>query len=69
MKRVRLGALVAEQDSLYKEFKDLVLKEGLKLSDSLKVITRNPVKSLKLYPKKVLYRLAAMRISLLWIKI
>jgi beta-aspartyl-dipeptidase (metallo-type) len=44
--------LVAELDSLYHEFKALVLDEGLKLSDALKVITQNPAKSLKLYPKK-----------------
>jgi beta-aspartyl-dipeptidase (metallo-type) len=46
------GMLVAELDSLYHEFKALVLYEGLKLSDALKVITQNPAKSLKLYPKK-----------------
>lgn len=46
------GLLVAELDSLYQEFKALVKDEGLKLSDALKVITQNPAKSLKLYPKK-----------------
>jgi beta-aspartyl-dipeptidase (metallo-type) len=46
------GMLVAEMDSLHDEFKALVKKEGIKLSDALKVITQNPAKSLKLYPKK-----------------
>lgn len=45
------GLLVADLDSLYHELKDLV-KEGLNLSDALKVVTQNPAKSLKLYPKK-----------------
>jgi beta-aspartyl-dipeptidase (metallo-type) len=46
------GLLVARLDSLYQEFKALVKDEGIKLPDALKVITQNPAKSLKLYPKK-----------------
>jgi beta-aspartyl-dipeptidase (metallo-type) len=47
-----LGLQVARLDSLYQEFKALVKDEGIKLPDALKVITQNPAKSLKLYPKK-----------------
>ncbi len=46
------GLLVAELDSLYREFKDLVKEEGLSLSDALKVVTLNTARSLKLYPQK-----------------
>ncbi len=46
------GLLVAKQDSLYEEFKDLIKDEGVDISDALKVLTRNPAKSLKLYPQK-----------------
>lgn len=46
------GLLVAELDSLFNEFRDLVLAEGLTISDALKVVTLNQAKSLKLYPKK-----------------
>lgn len=46
-----ISLLVAELDSLYHELRDLV-KEGLNLSDALKVVTRNPAISLKLYPQK-----------------
>ena len=45
------GLLVSELDSLYYELRDLV-KEGLNLSDALKVVTQNPAMSLKLYPQK-----------------
>lgn len=44
--------LVAELDSLYTEFKSLILEEKVNLSDALKVITQNPAQSLKLYPRK-----------------
>ncbi|MGB9814195.1 MAG: beta-aspartyl-peptidase [Thermovenabulum sp.] len=47
-----IGLTVAKPYSLYKEFKDLVFKEGLSLTDALKIITQNPAKSLKIYPKK-----------------
>lgn len=46
------GLAVAGPDSLYKEFKDLVVKEGLSIQDALKVITINPAKSLKIWPAK-----------------
>lgn len=46
------GLMLARPDSLYQEFKALVKDEGIKLPDALKVITQNPAKSLKLYPKK-----------------
>lgn len=46
------GLMVAELTSLYREFKDLVQEEGISLSDALKIITLNPARSLKLYPKK-----------------
>lgn len=46
-----IGLAVAEPRSLYEEFRDLV-GGGLPLEESLKVVTRNPARSLKLYPKK-----------------
>lgn len=45
------GLAVAGPDSLYTEFKDMV-KEGLSITDALKVITTNPAKSLKIWPAK-----------------
>jgi beta-aspartyl-dipeptidase (metallo-type) len=47
-----ISVMVAETDSLYEEFKDLINDEGLGLNDALKVITLNPARSLKLYPRK-----------------
>ncbi|MGB9977532.1 beta-aspartyl-peptidase [Thermovenabulum sp.] len=46
------GLSVAKPYSLYKEFKDLVLEEGISLVNALKVITKNPAKSLRLFPQK-----------------
>ena len=46
------GLLVSRLDSLYQEFKALVKDEGIRLPDALRVITQNPAKSLKFYPKK-----------------
>lgn len=46
-----IGLGVAELKSLYAEFKDLV-KEGTEITESLKVVTQNPARSLKLYPQK-----------------
>lgn len=45
------GLAVADPRSLYAEFRDLV-REGLPLAESLMVITKNPARSLKLYPRK-----------------
>jgi len=46
------GLMLSRLDSLYQEFKALIKDEGIELTDALKVITKNPAKSLKLYPKK-----------------
>lgn len=47
-----VGLLVSDIISLYNEFKMLVKDEGIDISDALKVITENPARSLRLYPKK-----------------
>ncbi|WP_102398707.1 beta-aspartyl-peptidase [Haloimpatiens massiliensis] len=39
-------------DTMYKEFKDLILKEDFDVSIALKFFTTNVAKKLKLYPKK-----------------
>jgi beta-aspartyl-dipeptidase (metallo-type) len=44
--------MVASLESLYLEFKDAVLTEGLPLTTALKVITSNPAQALNLYPHK-----------------
>lgn len=46
------GLLVASLDSLWDETRDMVLQEGIKLEDAIKVITSNVAKALKLYPTK-----------------
>lgn len=46
------GLKVSALSSLHREFKDLAKDESIGLEDALKVITANPAKSLKLYPKK-----------------
>lgn len=43
---------VAKMDTLYEQLRKLVLQEGLSLPLALKVITENPAKILKLYPRK-----------------
>ncbi|KLU60628.1 isoaspartyl dipeptidase [Peptococcaceae bacterium CEB3] len=47
-----IGFMVGEPMSLYREWRDLVLEEQLELSQSLKVITGNPSRTLKLFPRK-----------------
>lgn len=47
-----IGVGVANEDSLLKEFRDLVQEEGLSLSDALTVFTSNVAQNTKLYPKK-----------------
>lgn len=47
-----IGLKVAEPASLHKELRDLVIKERVPLQDALKVVTLNPARSLKLYPRK-----------------
>ncbi|KLU59926.1 isoaspartyl dipeptidase [Peptococcaceae bacterium CEB3] len=47
-----IGLAVGEPHSLLREFRDLVYEEGLELSESLKVVTQNPARSLKLWPRK-----------------
>ena len=47
-----IGVGVANEDSLLKEFRDLVQEEGLSLSDALTVFTSNVAQNTKLYPTK-----------------
>ena len=47
-----IGVGVANEDSLLKEFRDLVQEEALSLSDALTVFTSNVAQNTKLYPKK-----------------
>lgn len=47
-----IGLRVAQIKSLQEQFKYLVRMSGLNLAQALQVITVNPAKSLKLYPKK-----------------
>lgn len=47
-----VGLEVASLDLLYREVRDLVIEEGLSLSTALRVVTENPAKALKLYPRK-----------------
>ena len=47
-----IGLRVAQLKSLQEQFKYIVRKSGLNLAQALQVITANPAKSLKLYPKK-----------------
>lgn len=54
-----IGLAVGEPISLYREFRDLVLNEGLGLPESLRVITENPARSLKLFPQKGVLRVGA----------
>lgn len=46
-----IGLAVSEPRSLYEEFKNLV-HSGIPLEESLKVITQNPARSLKIHAKK-----------------
>ncbi len=47
-----IGLLVAELDSLYREFRDMINNEGIEISDALRVMGENQARSLNLYPKK-----------------
>ena len=44
--------MVARQDSLLAELRDLVREEGLPLTEAIQVITANVAKALKLWPNK-----------------
>lgn len=44
--------LVTTLDSIYTEFKDLVLHDGLDISQALRIITSNPASLLGVYPAK-----------------
>ncbi|MDI3538800.1 MAG: hypothetical protein PWP12_794 [Bacillota bacterium] len=47
-----IGLMVATQDSLLTELRDLVRVEGLPLAEVVQVITSNVAKALKLWPRK-----------------
>ena len=47
-----IGVGVASEDSLLKEFRDLVQEEGLSVSEALTVFTSNVAQNTKLYPAK-----------------
>jgi len=47
-----IGLLVSELDSLYREFKDMIMIEGIEITDALKILGENQARSLKLYPQK-----------------
>lgn len=46
------GLRVADLSSLHSEFKAIVHEAGIELSEALKVLTLNPARSLRLYPRK-----------------
>lgn len=47
-----IGVGVASQSSLLEEFRDMVQKEGITITDAIKTITSNVARNLKLYPNK-----------------
>ena len=47
-----IGLGVGNEDSLLEELRDLVLEEGIRLSDAIQIITSNVAKVLKLWPRK-----------------
>lgn len=46
------GVMVASQDSLLAEVRDLVQVEGMPLADAVRVVTSNVAQALKLWPRK-----------------
>ena len=47
-----IGVGVASQISILNEFRDMVQKENIAITDAIKIITRNIAKFTKLYPRK-----------------
>lgn len=47
-----VGVMVASEDSLLEELRDLVLDEGVELDRAVQVVTSNVAKALKLWPRK-----------------
>ena len=47
-----IGVGVASQSSLLEEFRDMVQKENIAITDAIQTITSNVAKNLKLYPRK-----------------
>lgn len=47
-----VGVMVASEDSLLEELRDLVLEEGVELAKAVQVVTSNVAKALKLWPRK-----------------
>lgn len=47
-----VGVMVASEDSLLEELRDLILEEGVELAEAVQVITSNVAKALKLWPRK-----------------
>lgn len=46
------GSNVGKVQQLFEDIKTLILEEKIDISEVLKVVTKNPAKNLKLYPKK-----------------
>ena len=47
-----IGVGVADQKSLFTEFRDMVQQEKIALSDAIQVLSTNVAQALKLYPQK-----------------
>lgn len=47
-----IGVMVASEDSLLEELRDLVFEEGVELDKAVQVVTSNVAKALKLWPRK-----------------
>ena len=47
-----IGVGIASQISILNEFRDMVQKEGIAITDAIKIITSNVARFTKLYPKK-----------------
>lgn len=47
-----IGVMVASEDSLLEELRDLILVEGVPMSEAVQVVTSNVARALKLLPRK-----------------
>ncbi|HMM22049.1 MAG TPA: beta-aspartyl-peptidase [Selenomonadales bacterium] len=47
-----VGLEVAQMDALYQDIRELIIGKHLEIKDAIRIITENPAKALKLYPKK-----------------
>lgn len=54
-----IGVMVASEDSLLVELRDLILGEGVELADAIQVVTSNVAKALKLWPRKGILEVGA----------